>query len=312
MAELIKHKRLRPGSNIAIVAPAGPPKSEQLKRGAALLKKHGYNIKIYPQVHKKRGYLAGDDKIRAEALMDAFADRSIDAIFAARGGFGCQRILPFLDFDIIKANPKPLVGYSDLTIMLLSVFHKCGFVTFHGPMTEVDFGKRPSRFEVDLFFKTLESAEPIGIIPKAPNYRYGAISGGVAEGEIVGGNISLINKLVGTGFLPSFKDKIVFLEDTEEQPYRIDGYLAHIFLGTDLSDAAGFIIGEITKSEPKKKSESLSLKQVLRDYFADIGKPVLTGYACAHGKEKITIPIGIRVAIDADKRTLEFLEAGVV
>jgi muramoyltetrapeptide carboxypeptidase len=312
MGGLIKHKKLGPGSNIAIVAPAGTPKLERLRRGVALLKEHGYNIKIYPQVHKKRGYLAGDDNIRARAVMDAFADSSIDAVFAARGGFGCQRILPLLDFDVIGANPKPLVGYSDLTILLLSIYHKCGFVTFHGPMTEYGLGVRPSRFVRDLFFKALESAEPIGIIPKAPNYRYGTISAGQATGQIIGGNISLINKLVGTGFLPSFKNKIVFLEETEEQPYRIDGYLAHIFLGTDLSEAAGFIIGEITKSEPKNKSESLSLNQVLKDYFVNIGKPVITGYACGHGKEKITIPLGIGVAIDADKRTLEFLEAGVV
>jgi muramoyltetrapeptide carboxypeptidase len=312
MGRLIKHKKLGPGSNVAIIAPATPPERERLKRGAELLTKHGYNIKIYPQVRKRRGYLAGDDEIRAGTVMDAFADSSIDAIFAARGGFGCQRILPLLDFNVIIANPKPLVGYSDLTILLLSIYHKCGFVTFHGPMTEYGLGARPSRFVRDLFFQALESSDPIGIIPKAPNYRYGTMSGGKAEGVIVGGNISLINKLVGTGLLPSFKDKIVFLEDTEEQPYRIDGYLAHIFLGTDLSEASGFIIGEITKSEPKKSSKSLSLNQVLKDYFANIGKPVITGYACGHGKEKITIPIGIKVAIDADKRTLEFLEAGVI
>jgi muramoyltetrapeptide carboxypeptidase len=312
MAGVIKHKKLGAGSNIAVLAPAGPPRAERLKRGAALLKKHGYNIRIYPQVYRKRGYLAGDDKIRAQAVMDAFSDKSIDAIFAARGGFGCQRILPLLDFNIIEANPKPLIGYSDLTILLLSIYHKCGFVTFHGPMTEVDFGKHPSRFQIDHFFKALESPEPIGFIPTASGYRYGTLSGGKARGEIIGGNISLINKLVGTGFLPSFKNKVVFLEDTEEQPYRIDGYLAHIFLGTDLADAAGFIIGEITRSEARNKAESLSLKQVLKDYFANIGKPVITGYACAHGREKITIPIGIKVAIDAEKKTLEFLEAGVI
>jgi muramoyltetrapeptide carboxypeptidase len=313
MAKLIKPKRLRADSQVAVIAPAGPPRPERLKRGIDLLKKHGYNLRVYPQVRRRRGYLAGDDKARAQALMEAFADKSIDAIFAARGGFGCQRLLPYIDFKIIKANPKPLVGYSDLTVLLLSVYKECGMVTFHGPMASIDFGSRPGKFITGNFYKALESKEPIGIIPKAPKYKYGSIHGGKTEGAIVGGNLSLISRMVGTGFLPSFKDKIVFWEDTDEQPYRIDSYLAQLFQATDFSEAKGFIIGEITNSKTRgQKSESLTMTQVLKDYFGALNKPVITGYPCGHGDEKVTIPIGVKAAIDADKKILEIMEAGVI
>ncbi len=313
MAKLIKPKRLRVGSNVAVIAPSGPPRPERLRRGIELLTRHGYNLRVYPQVRRQRGYLAGDDKVRAAALMDAFADTSIDAIFAARGGFGCQRLLPYIDFKIIKHNPKPIVGYSDLTVLLLSIYKECGMVTFHGPMVSIDFGSRPGKFIAGNFYKALESTEPIGLIPNAPKYKYGSIHGGKAEGAIVGGNLSLISRMVGTGFLPSFKDKIVFLEDTDEQPYRIDSYLAQLFQATDISEGKGFIIGEITNSLPHgKNAKSLTMAQVLKDYFVPLKKPVITGYPCGHGDEKVTIPIGVRVAIDADKKTLDIKEAGVI
>ncbi|HBZ02134.1 MAG TPA: LD-carboxypeptidase, partial [candidate division Zixibacteria bacterium] len=166
MDKLIKPKKLQTDSNIAVIAPAGPPKVERLQRGIERLKKHGYNIVVYPQARRRRGYLAGNDKMRAEALMDAFEDKSIDAIFAARGGYGCLRLLPYLDFKVIKKNPKPLVGYSDLTVLLLSIFKECGMVTFHGPMVSIDLGKRPGQFILSNFYKALENVEPIGIIAK--------------------------------------------------------------------------------------------------------------------------------------------------
>ncbi len=305
---------LGPGSTIAVVAPSGPPRADRLRRGLDFLRKHGYKLKVYSQVRRRLGYLAGDDEARAAALVDAFSDDSIDGIFAARGGYGCLRLLPYIDFAAIGHHPKVFVGYSDLTVLLLSIYKECGIVTFHGPMVGIEFGRRTRReYTVGRFFDAIEGRMLLGAIGKPAGYRPGAIKGGIAEGRIVGGNLSLIARMAGTRYLPSFEGKIVFLEDTEEEPYRLDAYLAQLFMATDIAKAAGFILGEFTRIEPRYGHDnSWSAARVLRDYFSRLKQPVLTGFPCGHGKEKITIPIGVQARLDADKKIVTFLESGVV
>jgi muramoyltetrapeptide carboxypeptidase len=312
MARLIKPQRLRPGSTIAIVAPAGPPRPDRLFRGIQFFKAHGYKFKVYPQVKKKIGYLAGSDEDRAEAVNQAFADKTIDGIFAARGGYGCIRILKHLDFDIIKANPKVLVGYSDITAILLAIYKKCGLVTFHGPMTAVEFGRRLKPYTTRHFFDAIENCRLEGPIKKPDGYTLVRINGGIVRGPIFGGNLALIARMAGTGFLPSFKGKIIFLEDTEEEPYRLDAYLWQLFSATDIVKAKGFVIGEMTHTEPRYgHSNGWEAIDVIKDYFTRLSQPAIFNYPCGHGKEKITIPIGIDTILDADKKVLEFKEAGV-
>jgi muramoyltetrapeptide carboxypeptidase len=313
MAELTKPAHLRPGSTIAIIAPAGTPRPEKLRRGLSLLKRHGYNLKIYPQVKRKLGYLAGNDRTRAQALTDAFVDDEVDGIFAARGGYGCLRLLPLIDFDIIRRYPKVFAGYSDLTALLLSIYKQCGFVTFHGPMASIEFGRRPRVYSAAYFFKAVEEKDPLGIIKVPSGYKLTTIKGGLADGLVVGGNLSMLARMTGTGFLPSFENKIVFFEDTDEEPYRLDAYLAQLFMATDISRASGFIIGEMTRFEPRYGGhmKGWSVIQVMRDYFSTLNKPAIFGFPCGHGKEKITIPIGVRLFLDADRKKVEFLESGV-
>ena len=312
MAGTVKPRRIGPGSNIAIIAPAGPPRADRLRKGLEFLRKRGYKLRIYPQVRRKLGYLAGDDKARASALMEAFSDESIDGIFAAKGGYGCLRLLPHLDYKVIENKPKVFVGYSDLTALLLSIYNKCGIVTFHGPMAAVEFGRRLREYTVDHFFGAIEGSLLPATIKKPTGYKFEVINDGVAEGIIMGGNLSLMARMAGTGYLPSFKGRIIFLEDTEEEPYRLDAYLAQLFMSTDIKDAAGFILGEFTRTEPRYGHvKGWSAAQVLNDYFSRLHRPALTGFPCGHGKEKITIPIGVRVMLDADKKTVTFLESGV-
>jgi muramoyltetrapeptide carboxypeptidase len=312
MADAIKPVKLGPGSTVAIIAPAGPPKSDRLRKGRKFLEKHGYKIRIMPQVRRKFGYLAGNDRMRAQAIADSFADDSIDGILAARGGYGCLRLLRHIDFDVIRRNPKALVGYSDLTALLLSIYKACGLVTFHGPMAAIEFGRPLRNYTVEHFFRAIESPAPLGAIARPIGYKLGTINRGIAEGVIIGGNLSLMARMVGTGFQPPFRDKIVFIEDTEEEPYRLDAYLAQLFLSTDIADAAGFIIGEMTRTEPRYGHlKGWSADQVIKDYFGRMAQPIITGFPCGHGKEKITVPIGTRVRIDADKKMVEFLESGV-
>lgn len=312
MALTVKPSRIAPGSTIGIIAPAGPPDRERLKKGIRFLKGRGYRVKIYPQARKKLGYLAGDDRSRADALNAAFADEDISAVFCARGGYGSLRILRYVEFDIIRANPKIFIGYSDITALLLAIYSGTKMVTFHGPMLAVEFGRRLRRFTVDSFFRAIESKTPSGLIEKPAGYKIARIVGGVAEGRIVGGNLSLMAKLIGTGFLPNFKGKIVFFEDTEEEAYRIDGYLAQLFAATDFGQAKGYVIGEYTRTEPRYGySSGWSVTQVIKDYFSALDRPCIYGFPCGHGAEKITIPIGVKTVLDADKKSVSFKEAGV-
>ena len=251
MASLVKPSRIAPGSTIGIIAPAGSPDRQRLKKGILFLKGRGYRVKTYGQVRKKLGYLAGDDRSRADGLNAAFADKDVSAIFCARGGFGSLRILQYVNFDIIKANPKIFVGYSDITALLLAIYKKTRMVTIHGPMPAVEFGRRLRRFTIENLFKAIESNLPPGLIEKPTGYKIVRIGPGATEGRIIGGNLSLMAKLIGTGFLPSFKNKIVFFEDTEEEAYRIDGYLSQLFAATDFGQAKGYLIGEFTRTEPR-------------------------------------------------------------
>jgi muramoyltetrapeptide carboxypeptidase len=309
---LVKPSRISPGSTIGIIAPAGPPDRERLKKGIRFLKSRGYRVRTYPQVRRKLGYLAGDDRSRADALNAAFTDEDIKAIFCARGGYGSLRILQHIKFDIIRANPKIFIGYSDITALLLAIYKTTRVVTFHGPMPAVEFGRRPRRFTIDNFFKAIGSKIPLGLIEKPAGYKITRIGGGVAEGRIIGGNLSLMTKLIGTGFLPSFKGKIVFFEDTEEEAYRIDGYLSQLFAATDFGQANGYIMGEFTRTEPKYGYTSgWSVKQVIKDYISSLDRPCVYGFPCGHGAEKITIPIGVKTVLDADKKSVFFKEAGV-
>lgn len=309
---MIKPSRIAPGSTIGIIAPAGPPDLKRLRKGIEFLKRRGYRVKAYPQVRRRLGYLAGDDRSRADALNAAFADKEISAIFCARGGFGSLRILQYVDFDIIKANPKIFVGYSDITALLLAIYKKTGMVTVHGPMPAVEFGRRLRRFTVENFFRIVESNQHSGPIEKPAGYRVVRLIGGVTEGRLIGGNLSLMTRLIGTGFLPSFKNKIVFFEDTEEEAYRIDGYLSQLFAATDFGRAKGYIIGELTRTEPRfGHPPGWSLKQVIKDYFSKLNRPCIYGFPCGHGSEKITIPIGVKTVLDADKKSVSFKEAGV-
>jgi muramoyltetrapeptide carboxypeptidase len=179
-------------------------------------------------------------------------------------------------------------------------------------MPTIDFGKRNSRYNVLNFFKALNTTEPIGKISYPRNHKIEKINSGKAEGIIIGGNLSLMAKLVGSEYLPSFKDRIVFFEDIGENPERVDGYLAQLFLSTDFRKAKGYIVGEFSDSSYKEKSKkSWTVKKVIKDYFSRSGKPVIYGFPCGHGNEKITIPVGIKVLLDADRKKVVFNEAGV-
>jgi len=313
MARIIKPQALKKGDTIAVVAPASPVPFAKLKLGVSRLKAAGFKVYVHPQCHKKNGYLAGNDKARAQALMSVFADDRFKAVVCARGGFGAIRLLKHLDFKLIKAHPKIFVGYSDITILHHAFLHN-GFVTFHGAMPSIDLCRKNYKYNLQNFTRAVTSTKPLGDLENPKRLgKFEKYHSGKASGILIGGNISLLVKLIGTEFMPSFKNKIVMLEDTDEEPYRIDGYLGHLFNATDIAKAAGFIIGEWVKVKVRRRNyPSLNLDEVIKHYFDGIKAPIITNVACGHGKNVLTIPLGVRVFIDADRKIFKIIEKAVV
>lgn len=295
---------------IGVVAPAGPVKKVRLKRGVKELKHLGYPVKLASNVWEQSGYLAGEDEQRVESINQMFADSEVDAIICARGGFGSIRILELIDYVVIRRNPKIFVGFSDITLLHLAINKFCNLVTFHGPMVAVDFD-RPSVYNRNHFFKAVASTRPVGRIKNSKtlvNWR--TIAQGKVSAPVLGGNLTLITRLLGTKFEPDFRDKILFLEDLNEDIYKIDGMLAQLKLAGILKNVKGVILAEFVKCFPSKKA-SFTLEEVFQHYFAPAGYPVIYPVSCGHGGDKITIPLGVRVTIDTFKNVFSIDGAGV-
>jgi len=309
---MIKPARLKIGDTIGIPSPASPVNSKKLKRGVLKLKKLGYKVVLDKNVLAKKGFLAGEDKIRANVINKMFANPRINAILCSRGGYGTLRILDLLNYKLIRKNPKILVGFSDITALHLAINKKCKLVTFHGPMVAGDFSKLSSYIK-NYFLKAVSQTKPIGKIQNSKligNWK--VITPGKASGKILGGNLTLVCRLMGTQFQPDFKDKILFLEDINSEPYQIDSLLAQLQLVGILDKVKGVVIGEFFNFGPRKKDSSVSSKrQIFEDYFKNRHYPVIYPVSCGHGKDKITVPLGVKVTIDTYKKIFSIDEAGV-
>lgn len=311
---MIKPKRLKKGDTVGVVTPASPIDSSRLRRGIERLQGWGYKVKIHPSAYSRRGYLAGEDYARAQALNEIFADEEVDAIFCARGGYGSVRILPLIDYDNIKRNPKIFLGYSDITSLHLATYRKTRLVTFLGPMVQTELSKRMPIYNRDSLLGTLSdktSRVPLRNPKGMRSWRI--LRGGVAEGILLGGNLTLIAMLAGTPYMPELKGKILFIEDTDEEPSSIDGMLFQLKLAGLLDKISGLVIGQFTNCKPTKSGRpSLSITQILRDVLARTDYPVIYNFACGHGRYICTLPLGIRARIDTEKRIFTLLESGVM
>jgi len=262
------------------------------------------------------GYLAGHDEARAEDLNRMFADQTVKAVFCVRGGYGSGRLLPWLDFKALKRNPKILMGYSDITALELAILKKIGLVTFYGPMvtTEmaVDFPK-DSRERMLAVLTESRPPKPIGASPEGGHVV--AIQPGVATGTLVGGCLSVFVSLLGTPYEPNLDGAILFLEEVDEEPYRVDRYLTQLRLSGKLEKVAGVAVGQCINCDPREDkpafSPSLSCQEVLRDRLGNLGVPVLSGLDFGHGRFKATLPQGVQARLDAHRGLLEILEPGV-
>eukprot|EP01112_Ceratiomyxa_fruticulosa_P012068 TRINITY_DN3322_c0_g2_i1.p1 TRINITY_DN3322_c0_g2~~TRINITY_DN3322_c0_g2_i1.p1 ORF type:complete len:333 (+),score=76.28 TRINITY_DN3322_c0_g2_i1:127-1125(+) len=306
-------KLLPPGSTIAFISPASPPyylynSTEYVPHVISSMKQFGWNVVFMPHCFEEYYYLAGNDSDRASDVMMAFKDPNIDGIFANRGGWGDQRILPLLDFDIIAQNPKVLMGYSDLTALINAVHLLSGMVTFHGPMGIGTWNDLNGVYAQEV----LQEAKVE--VYNVPDGNYTTITGGKANGTLIGGNLSVFVSLVGTPYFPNPfpKNTILFLEDVEEAPYAIDRMLTQLDQAGVLPSINGFVFGRCpTCVSGLPPNLSFTLDQVLVQKIAPLNIPSFYGALFGHIEEQITLPIGVAVEIDADQGLITFLEAAV-
>jgi muramoyltetrapeptide carboxypeptidase len=308
---LIRPPRLAAGDKVALIAPASPPDGRRmLMLGKRRLEQLGLQVAIGKHALSERGYLAGTDPERLQDLEAAFRDPGIKGIFCARGGYGVGRLLARFDTSLATQHPKVLVGFSDITMLHLAL-QKAGVVSFWGPMPCTSLGW--SAFSVRSLQRALMSGAPAGRLPFSNRRRPSTLRAGIAQGRLAGGTLSLLAASLGTPCEVETRRRIVFLEDVDEEPYRVDRMLTQLIAAGKLSDAAGVALGIFTgtkvRSSPGRRS--LTLQDVFADHLLPLKIPVLAGLAVGHVADQVTLPHGGEARMDAGARTLEVLEAGV-
>lgn len=314
-----KPQRLSFGDTLALVAPASPPADARaVDQSIAALEKIGFKVKLARHARERRGFLAGSDRERAADLMEAFRDRHVKGIICLRGGYGTARLLPLLDYDLIRRTAKIFVGFSDVTSLHCAFLKRSGLISFHGPMAASDFIKKEfPDFTLRSFLRTLMVREPSGGIRQGYDGKTVRIlRRGTVSGPLIGGNLSVLCALLGTSFQPAFKGRILFLEDLDEPPYRIDRMLTHLMNAGALKQVAGIVTGLCRNCEDLKATAAgeyrQSLQDVLKERLLPLNVPVVTGLPFGHAPHNATLPVGASAMLDAEKGDLIITNAAVV
>lgn len=317
-AGIIKPPRLRRGMRVGLVAPASPPhEPEGVRYGIEVLQSFGFEVVEGAHLWARDQYLAGSDRQRADDVNRMFRRSDIDAVFCLRGGYGSSRILPLLDYEAIRENPKVITGFSDISALVLAIHTLTGLVTFHGPVAEQGF----SDYTLDEFKKVMmEPVAPVSVAAPPPfERREGQVErknrltrfvGGKARGRLMGGNLSLLTHLMGTPYEPDFQGRILFLEDIDEAPYRVDRMLTQLWLTGKLQQVAGVVLGKFSRSDDD--GNSFSLEEVFEQRFVPMGVPTLRGLMIGHVSDRASLPLGIEAELDVDAGTLTLLEPAVL
>jgi muramoyltetrapeptide carboxypeptidase len=313
---MTKPKRLAPGDTVALVAPASATfQTVDLQIAKESLEALGLKVRVGGHLLDRHGYLAGRDRDRAADINECFADASVRAVLPIRGGWGTSRLLPYLDFDRIRRNPKIVLGYSDITALLLSIHAKTGLVTFHGPNGlgrwdewSVGWVKR-ILFDADA--ATLENPRDKGEFLTQVEHRIQTIRPGVARGRMLGGNLTVLSAIIGSPYLPAFDRAILFLEDVGEDIYRVDRMLTTLKLAGVLDRIRGFVFGSCSECEPGEGFGSLTLEEVFNDHVKPLGIPAWQGAMIGHQHPQFTVAVGSEVEIDAGSGTIRMLEPAV-
>lgn len=311
--DLNKPGKLKKGDLIGIISPASTPDDlTRIDKGVRYLEKLGYNVEVGRNVGQSLGYLAGTDEARLADLHYMFAKKEVKAIFTVRGGYGTPRLLDNIDYSLIRKNPKIFVGYSDITALQMAFLKKAGLVTFAGPMLAVDFWNDVSPFTEEMFWTMVTSRKKFGKVLNPNSEKFHILRSGNAEGQLVGGNLALVTGLMGTAYLPSFKDKILMLEEIGEAPYRIDRMFSQLKLAGVFKQISGVILGRFVDCyESDQFKKTLTLNEVIQDYLGNVELPVVYNFKHGHIKENITLAFGLNYKINTSKCTVEMTESAV-
>ena len=318
-ASAVKPKRLSAGDTIALVSPASATfNSLDLQIARESLEALGFKVRQGEHMLERHGYLAGADKARADDINKAFADRSVAAVHAIRGGWGSARLLPYLDFDTIRRHPKVLIGYSDITALLLSIHAKTGLITFHGP---IGLG-RWDAWSLDYYRRVLMGGEAVTYSNKQGvsgdrnslvqvEFRTLTHTPGKARGRLLGGNLTVLTAILGSPYLPEWDNAILFCEDVGEDLYRVDRMFTQLKLAGVLSKIKGFVFGSCSECGPGEGYASLTLEEIIRDHVKPLGVPAWQGAMIGHAQPQWTLPVGAEVEIDGSAGTIRLIEPAV-
>ncbi len=310
---LVRPPRLKPGDKVGLVNPATAAfDTMAIDVAKESLEAMGLEPVLGPNYFARRGYLAGSDAERASDIMTFVEEPEIKGLWA-RGGWGSARVLPYLDFDKIRANPKVIVGYSDSTALLSGIHRKSGLLVFHGAFPRTTFTAEHQR---ELLFN---GATPLLENPAEVSkgetvqteHRIRTLRPGKAAGRLLGGNLTVLTSIVGTPYLPDFEGAILFIEDVDEAVYRIDRMLTQLALSGALAKLSGFIFGRCTDCPPGKGHGSLTLEEVIQDHVLPLGIPAFRGSMIGHISDQFTLPLGAEVEMDAAAGTLRVLAPAV-
>jgi muramoyltetrapeptide carboxypeptidase len=297
----IRPPRLKPGDTIGIVAPASPFDQDIFNQGLNILKSMGFRTVVPDEVFEKNGYLAGSDAHRAKLVARLFKDPSVNAIVCAKGGFGCLRILPLLDFNVMRENPKVFIGHSDITALLAAITAKSELVTFHGPV--VTTLAEATEFTRHSMMAAISTDTHLELTPGNAV----TIKSGRARNPVIGGNLTTLCHLLGTPFESRFDNHILLLEDRGEAHYRIDRMLSQMKLAGCFEGITGLVLGSFEECGAQD-----GIFQIFEEHFRDIGVPILAGFDVGHGKQNTTIPFGVDATLDTDKQILSFDQPATV
>jgi len=316
VAAPLRPRRLRPGDRVGLVAPASANfQSVDVEIAQDVVRAFSLEPRLGAHVRERHGYLAGRNEARAADVNAFFADASVSGIFAIRGGWGCARILPLLDWDTIRRNPKVVTGYSDVTALHCGVQARTGLVTFHAPTLLSDWPP----FSVEHFRRVVFEGEALAMsnpggeeerLVQREN-RTRAIAPGRARGRLLGGNLTVLTALVGSPYLPAFDGAILFLEDVNEEIYRVDRMLTQLALAGVLRRLRGFVFGSCSECKPGEGYGSLTLEEVLDEHVRPLGIPAYEGAMIGHQARQFTVPVGTLVELDAGAGTITMLEPAV-
>jgi muramoyltetrapeptide carboxypeptidase len=313
----VKPRRLEKGDTIGVITPGSFINDRALEKGIRNLEGLGLKVKLGQHIREQRGFTAGTDQQRLDDLHRMFEDQEVQGIWCARGGYGCTRLLPDIQYDIIRDNPKVFVGYSDITALLQAFYVETGLVGFHAAVASSDFSRYTRRHLRRVLFDDRRRTE---FEPSGSHRRKGrrndlfkrrTVTGGRARGRLFGGNLSLLASLAGTPWALKAYNKLVFIEEIGEKPYRVDRMLTQLRQTAFLQNASGIAMGIFEDCEADRNDLSLTLAETIDDRIGSLNVPSAYGLSFGHVDDQIVLPIGIEAELNADSGKLTLLESAV-